>query len=253
MKAMILAAGRGTRMLPLTETKPKALLEVQGVALLEHTIRYLKYYNVDEIIINIHHHALQIVDFIEKNASFGIKISFSDETDELLDTGGGLLKARHFFSEKEPFFLTSSDVITDLNLFKLLETHNQKEALATLAVKHRKSSRDFIFDRNYRLCGWHNNITGENRMVRESIELNRIAFSTIHVIDPAIFKLIHEKGNFSIIDLYLRLAADHIITGYEHDDTLWFECGRIETLPGMNQNREILELYKKYHHPTGNL
>lgn len=253
MKAMILAAGRGTRLLPLTETKPKPLLEIQGVALLEHTIRYLKYYGVDEIIINIHHHALQIVDFIEKNGSFGIKISFSDETDELLDTGGGLLKARSFFSGHEPFILTSSDVITDLNLAKLIETHHQKDAIATLAVKHRKSSRDFIFDRNYRLCGWHNNITGETRMVREAHDTDHLAFSTIHVISPEIFRHITEKGCFSIIDLYLRLAPDHMIAGYEHDDSLWFECGRIEALPGLNQNREVLELYKKYHHPTGNL
>jgi NDP-sugar pyrophosphorylase family protein len=169
---------------------------------------------------------------------------------------GSVLRNAITFNFKNPteVIMNADSLLSQVEqLFNLLETHKQKEALATLAVKHRKSSRDFIFDKNYRLCGWHNNITGETRMVRESMELNRIAFSTIHVIDPAIFKLITEKGRFSIIDLYLRLAADHVIAGYEHDDTLWFECGRIETLPGMNQNREILELYKKYHHPTGNL
>jgi|WetSurMetagenome_2_1015567.scaffolds.fasta_scaffold130724_2 NDP-sugar pyrophosphorylase family protein len=253
MKAMILAAGRGTRMLPLTETKPKALLEIQGVALLEHTIHYLKYHQVDEIIINIHHHPQQIVDFITRNHSFGIRIAFSDESEELLDTGGGLYKARGFFSGNEPFILTSTDVITNLNLSAMLENHISHQALATLAVKHRKSSRDFIFDPAYRLSGWHNNITGETRMVRAIEEKINIAFSTIHIINPSLFDLIEERGRFSIIELYLRLAKEYMICGYEHDASLWYECGKIEYLPSLNQNVEIPDMYKKYHFQQGNM
>jgi len=247
MKAMILAAGKGTRLLPLTENKPKALIEVQGVPLLEHSILYLKYYGVKEIVINIHHHASQIIAFIREKKSFGLNIAFSDESDELLDTGGGLFKARWFFNDHEPFVLTTSDVITNLDLNELYLYHKKNNPLATLAVKHRESSRDFLFDRNYRLCGWHNNSTNETRMVREVHDNIKIAFSTIHVIDPSIFDFITERGCFSIIDLYLRLASKYTIMGFEHDQSAWFECGRIDKLNSLNQIQEIQAIYKKYH------
>jgi len=249
MKAMILAAGKGTRMLPLTGNMPKALIEIQGVPLIEHTILYLKYYGITEIIINIHHHASQIVDFIKNKNNFGLNIEFSDESDLLLDTGGGLYKARHFFNDSQPFVLTSSDVITDLDLNHMLDAHVQKNPLATLAVKHRKSSRDFLFDSDFLLCGWYNNITGESRMIKEVSHTIKIAFSTIHVINPVIFDLIFERGRFSIIDLYLRLANDHYITGFEHNNSKWFECGRFENLQQLNQCEEIKDIYKKYHLP----
>lgn len=247
MKAMILAAGIGTRLLPLTENKPKALIEVQGIALLEHTIRYLKHFGVDRIVINIHHHASQIIDFIKQKNSFGITIEFSDELNELLDTGGGLFHARWFFDDGQPFVLTSSDVITNLNLNEMYLHHQQTSSLATLAVKHRKSSRDFLFDTDYRLCGWQNNVTGEVRMVREVYEPLRIAFSTIHVLNPSIFDCITEQGRFSIIDAYLRLAPFHNITGFEHDDSLWYECGRLENLEILNQTPEIRSIYHQFH------
>jgi NDP-sugar pyrophosphorylase family protein len=234
-------------MLPLTETLPKPLIEIQGVSLLEHTIRYLKFHHVSEIIINIHHHPGQIVDFVKRNHDFGIHIEFSDESDQLLDTGGGLYKARKFFKDHEPFLLTSSDVITDLDLNALLMNHKKNDALVTLAVKHRKSSRDFIFDRAFNLCGWHNNNTGETRLIRSIDDDIRAAFSTIHVIDPIIFKLITERGSFSIIDLYLRLALNHKIMGFEHSHSFWFECGRFESLPQLNGEPEIRNIYKKYH------
>jgi len=248
---MILAAGKGTRLLPLTENKPKALIEVQGITLLEHTIHYLKYYGTDEIIINIHHHAEQIVDFIKTKDSFGLRIEFSDETNELLDTGGGLFKARWFFNDQKPFILTSSDVITNLDLNELYLFNKKNNPLATLAVKHRKSSRDFIFDHDYHLCGWHNNLTSETRMVREAHDQKKIAFSTIHVINPAIFDLIVERGCFSIIDAYLRLAATHTIMGFEHDQSAWLECGRIDNLNRLNQTPEIQAIYKVYHKLPG--
>jgi NDP-sugar pyrophosphorylase family protein len=247
MKAMILAAGMGTRMLPLTESMPKALIEVQGVSLLEHTILYLKYYHVDDIIINVHHHASQITDFIRQKDSFGIHIAFSDESDQLLDTGGGLYKARGFFDLEEPFILSSCDVITDLNIDEMMQSHKKRHSLVTLAVKHRPSSRDFIFDRNYQLSGWYNNRTGESRLIREVNDPVKVAFSTLHIINPALFGFIIERGCFSIIDLYLRLALSHPISGFEHDHSAWFECGRIDSLPILNQLPEIQAIFKKYH------
>lgn len=247
MKAMILAAGKGTRMLPLTQDKPKALIEVQGITLLENTIRYLKYFGVDEIIINIHHLAGQIVDFIKKNHAFGLRIEFSDESDELLDAGGGLLKASWFFNDGKPFILTSSDVITNLNLHEMLFFHTKISALATLAVKHRPSSRDFLFDRDHRLCGWYNNISGESRIVRQVQDQVKIAFSTIHMLNPVIFDHITEQGRFSIVDVYLRLAPSQIIMGFEHDHSLWFECGRIENHENLNHAPEIQTIYHQFH------
>lgn len=248
---MILAAGRGTRMLPLTEKIPKALIEIQGTTLLEHTVRYLKYFGVDEVIINIHHHAEQIISYIKKNKNFGINIAFSDETDELLNTGGGLFKARWFFSDKKPFILTSSDVITDLDLQDMYQAHKRKNPLVSLAVKPRKSTRDFIFDPKMRLCGWHNNTTGESRLVRKTAEEIRLAFSTVHVIDPAIFELITERQSFSIIDVYLRLATSYPILGYPHELSAWYECGRFESLSRLNNTAEIRTIYEKYHIPAG--
>lgn len=247
MKAMILAAGKGTRMRPLTDTIPKALIPVQGVTLLEHTIRYLKYFGINEIIVNVHHHASQIIDFIKKNKFFGIRIEFSDESSELLDTGGGLYKARWFFDKTDPFILTSSDVITDLNLTDLIGFHLKNNPLATLAVKHRKSSRDFLFDSRYHLCGWQNNVNGEKKLIRDVANPVGIGFSTIHCINPSIFDLIIEQGGFSIVDAYLRLATKHTIMGFEHNQSLWFECGRYENYPLLNDEREILTIYNKYH------
>ncbi len=244
---MILAAGKGTRMRPLTDTMPKALVPVQGVTLLEHTIRYLKHFGITEIIVNVHHHSAQIIDFIKKNKFFGIRIEFSDETGELLDTGGGLYKARWFFDANEPFVLTSSDVITDLDLNDLISYHKKHNPVATLAVKHRKSSRDFLFDSQNRLCGWHNKVTGETKLIREVADPVKIGFSTIHCINPSIFGLITERGSFSIVDTYLRLAVTHPILGFEHDQSRWFECGRIENYQFLNENPEIRAVYEQYH------
>jgi NDP-sugar pyrophosphorylase family protein len=247
MKAMILAAGIGTRLRPLTLEKPKSLVEVQGVSLLEHTIRYLKYFGVREIVINVHHFADQIEQFIRDKDSFGIRIAISDEREALLDTGGGLLKAAWFFDDKKPFFLIASDVITDLDLTALYNFHLHHNPLVTLAVKHRPSSREFLFDAEHRLCGWHNNVTGETRWVREIANPVKIAFSTVHVIDPALFGLVIETGAFSLIDLYLRIARQHLILGFEHNETAWFEFGRIENLEGLNSSEGIRAIFRRFH------
>lgn len=244
---MILAAGIGTRLRPLTLEKPKCLVEVQGISLLEHTIRYLKYYGVTEIVINVHHFSEQIEQFIRDRNSFGLHISLSNEREALLDTGGGLLKAAWFFDDKKPFFLIASDVITDLDLNTLYDYHLQHHPLVTLAVKNRPSSREFLFDPDHRLCGWHNNVTGETRWVREISNPLKIAFSTIHVIDPALFGQVTESGAFSLIDLYLRLARENIILGFEHNETAWFEFGRIENLEGLNTSEEISAIFRRFH------
>ncbi len=247
MKAMILAAGIGTRLRPLTEHMPKALVEVQRVPLLEHAIRYLKFYGIEEIIINVHHFSGQIEEFLKKNRYFGMKIILSDEQEMLMDTGGGLVKAAWFFSDGKPLVLMASDVITDLDLITMYRYHLDHGPLVTLAVKHRESTREFLFDAGNRLCGWHNNITGETRWARETSDAHKIAFSTIHVIDPRIFSLVTESGPFSLIDLYLRIAGDHTILGYNHDDSVWFEFGRIENLVRLNRSSEIRTLFKRYH------
>jgi N-acetyl-alpha-D-muramate 1-phosphate uridylyltransferase len=247
MKAMILAAGIGTRLRPITLEKPKCLVEVQGISLLEHTIRYLKYFDVKEIVINVHHFADQIEQFIQDKNSFGIKIVLSDEREALLDTGGGLLKAKWFFDDNKPFFLIASDVITDLDLTALYNFHLHRNPLVTLAVKHRPSSREFLFDPAWRLCGWHNNVTGETRWVKEITNPLKIAFSTIHVIDPGLFDLVTESGVFSLIDLYLRLAKENVILGFKHNETEWFEFGRIENLEGLNQSEEIKAIFRRFH------
>lgn len=236
IQAMILAAGKGTRLLPLTETMPKTLVPICGVPMLEHTIRYLISAGVDEIIINVHHFADHVVRFVESNHSFGIRIVFSDESDELLDTGGGLYKAGDFFRKDQPFFLVTSDVITNLNLKDLYRFHQQHNPLVTLAVKPRKTTREFLFDDEYRLCGWQNLSTGEIKMARAVQQPIPMAFSAIHVIHPEIFALIEERGKFPLIDVYLRLALRHRLIGYPHPHSEWFEMGRLENIAALNTN-----------------
>jgi len=247
MKAMILAAGKGTRLLPLTEHVPKALLPVRNVPLLQHCIQYFKFFGVTEIIINVHHFADQIREFITRHNGFGIRIEISHEQEELLDTGGGLMKARWFFDDGKPFFLAAVDVITNLDLIKLYQYHLENKPLATLAVKHRPSTREFIFDDQYNLCGWINHVTGEIRWTRTPLKWHPIAFSTIHVIDPALFGMVTEQGAFSMTDLYLRLAREHTIKGFEHNSSLWFECGRVENLETLNVSKEIQHIYRHFH------
>ena len=237
---MILAAGEGTRLKPLTDNIPKALLEIKGKPLLEHTINYLKHFGVDEIIINVHHFAEQIITWLESKKNFNIRIEISDETDKLLDTGGGLKKASWFFNDKSLFILATVDVITNLNLNKLYEFHVKSGALVTLAVKKRPSTREFLFDKDYCLCGWKSNITGEKTLlVEKDMVKHSIAFSTYHVINPAIFELITEKDSFPITDLYLRLAKEHTIKGFVHDESFWMEFGRIENIEKAEKSGEL--------------
>ncbi len=231
MKAMIFAAGLGTRLRPLTDNKPKALVEVAGIPLLEIAIRRLKLFGCSEILINIHHFGDQICSFLERKSNFGVRIEISDERERLLDTGGGLKKASWFFLN-EPFFLINADVISDLDLEAMYQAHLGSGALATLAVRNRPSSRVFLFDpNNGQLCGWANTQTGVEKRVRHAPVLHPMAFSGIQVVDPGLFRYFPEdQAVFSIIDTYLLAAAREKILAFPHDTGLWLDVGKPEQL-----------------------
>jgi len=228
---MLLAAGLGTRLRPLTDHTPKALIEVNGTPLLRIAIEYLAHHGFNEIILNVHHHAEQIVRYLKANQNFGHRIFISDETNQLLDTGGGLRKAAWFFNDDQPFLVYNVDILTDLDLGILYQNHLESGALATLAVRNRPSQRYLLFDNENNLCGWQNIKTGETIYAREyGSALQNLAFSGIHVISPEIFKHFISEEVFSLIDLYLQLAGDYPIKGYRHDETRWIDVGKPESL-----------------------
>jgi len=226
-KAMILAAGLGTRLRPITDTIPKALVKVGVRTLLEGAIRHLADYGVKEIVINVHHFADQVIQYLNQNRNFSLNITISDERDQLLDTGGGLKKVSRFFEGGMPFFVRNVDIISDLDLHSMMEQHLKSHALVTLAVRNRETSRYFLFDPNHRLCGWTNLKTGEKILSLESkMNLEMLAFSGIQVIGPEIFALITEEGKFSLTGLYLRLAKDHLIKGFQDRGSIWRDVGK---------------------------
>jgi len=231
MKALILAAGLGTRLKPLTDNKPKALVEVNSITLLEHTINKLKHAGVNEIIVNVHHFADQIKTFLEQKNYFDIYIEISDESYQLLDTGGGLKKASWFFDDNKPFFVHNVDVLSDINLGNLYQSHIINHSLVTLAVKDREASRYFLFDDSLQLCGWKNIKTGEVKISKNITEiLIPLAFSGIQILSTDIFKLINETGKFSLTDTYVGLAKYNKITGYRHDKDFWLDLGKPEMI-----------------------
>jgi Nucleoside-diphosphate-sugar pyrophosphorylase involved in lipopolysaccharide biosynthesis/translation initiation factor 2B, gamma/epsilon subunits (eIF-2Bgamma/eIF-2Bepsilon) len=241
MKAMILAAGMGTRLQPLTLTKPKALVEVKGIPMLEIVIKRLIKFGFTDIIINIHHFGDQIVDFLERNNNFGISITLSDERDLLLDTGGGLLKAKDFFADGKPFLVHNVDILTNLDLGQLFAAHTNSNSLATLAVKERKTSRSLLIGADQSLCGWKNHQSGKT-IIAKGVEANLqpIAFSAVYVLNPSIFPLITENGVFSVMDVFLRLAASHSIQTFRHDQDFWIDLGRVENLKEAKQYISLL-------------
>src|ERR1035437_9217352 len=190
MKGMILAAGLGTRLKPFTDLHPKALLKINGKSLLQRNIEYLSSYGIKDIIINIHHFPEQIKEEIASNNGFGCNITFSDESTELLDTGGGLKKAEGFFNDNNPFVVINVDVLTDMDLGAMIKQHNASKAIATVAVSSRETSRYLLFDETGRLCGWKNQKTGEQKMSKETTKHEQKAFSGIHVISPQIFSFL---------------------------------------------------------------
>jgi MurNAc alpha-1-phosphate uridylyltransferase len=229
MKAMILAAGLGTRFKPWTDKHPKALAVVNGKTLLERNLIYLQSFGIKEVLVNLHHFADQVRDAIIANDGWGSNISVSDETEELLETGGGLKKAQNYFDQGS-FLLMNADILTDLDLHALFSFHEEKKPLATLAVTNRKSSRYFLFDNNNRLGGWRNTKTGEEKIPIPGGALNEKAFSGIHLISPAIFPLMHQQGKFSIVDVYLDLAATHPILGFDHSGSKLVDVGKPESV-----------------------
>jgi NDP-sugar pyrophosphorylase family protein len=230
MKAMIFAAGLGTRLRPLTNDRPKALVEVGGVSLLEINIRRLIHFGVREIIVNTHHFAEKIEKFLKAKNNFGIRIEISHEAEKPLETGGGLKKAAWFFDNGQPFLVCNADILSNIDLQQLYDAHSQSDALATYAVQQRDTSRYMLHDADLRLCGWMNAKTKLIKIARPTAQLNMYSFSCFHVINPAIFETAPEADYFSMIDWYLQLAKDHKIIGHRHDNDLWCDVGKPETL-----------------------
>lgn len=247
MKAMILAAGLGTRLKPLTNDRPKALVEIGGGTLLEITIRRLREFGVREAIVNVHHFAEMIVEYLRANNNFGIRIEVSRE-DVLLDTGGGLKNAAWFFLEDanqahEPFLLHNVDVISNIDLARMVRFHFEQQALATLAVQKRETSRYLLFDGELQLCGRKYGDKAAE-VVRPSNGIQELAFSGIHVISPPFLRMITENGAFSIVDSYLRLAGEgKRIAGFRADESYWRDLGTPESL------RQATEETKASRHP----
>jgi MurNAc alpha-1-phosphate uridylyltransferase len=217
MKAMIFAAGLGTRFKPWTDKHPKALAIVNGKSLLQRNVEYLQQYGITDVVVNVHHFAGQIIDAIKKNKGWGSNIVISDETNEVLETGGGLLHAKKLLEGNEPFVTLNVDILTDQNIDQLLAYHRQHAPLISFGVSDRKTSRYFLFDDNDRLCGWRNIINGEEKIAINKQGLHQKAYSCVVVFQPEIFPLIRQRGKFSLTKTYLDLAPEHLVLGYTHN------------------------------------
>jgi NDP-sugar pyrophosphorylase family protein len=233
MKAMVLAAGLGTRLRPLTNDRPKALVEVAGRTLLELTLMRLRSFGIRDVIINVHHFADVVVDYLREHDDFGMEIAISRE-DVLLDTGGGLKKAAWFFLEdhsEEPFILHNVDVLSTIDLARMIEFHRTQQALVTLAVQDRSTSRYLLFDSQMQLCGRRAGRDGALEMVRPATEVEAFAFSGIHVVSAGLLSMLTEDGAFSIITSYLRLAgAGESIQAFRADEYSWRDMGTPENI-----------------------
>ena len=233
MKAMIFAAGLGTRLKPLTDHMPKALVPVAGKPMLEHVIGKLKASGFNEIVINVHHFANQIIDFMKEKNNFGIQIWISDETEELLDTGGGIKKAAHFFDE--PFLVHNADILSNVDLRALYEHHLTSGNDATLLVSPRKTVRYLLFDKGNRLCGWVNKDTLQTKpegFVYQPEVQKEYAFGGIHIISPTLFNYMGDEwtGKFSIMDFYLKTCGIAKFGGYAKEDLQLIDIGKPDTL-----------------------
>ncbi|HEY3389728.1 MAG TPA: nucleotidyltransferase family protein [Prolixibacteraceae bacterium] len=244
MKALIFAAGLGTRLYPLTIDKPKALVEIAGKTLLQMAIEKVSHAGYNDIVINIHHFGDQIIQFLERNNNFGLTITISDERDQLLDTGGGILKAAQWLDSEEPFLVYNVDVLSNIDLQLFRQYHIENGGLATLVVRDRNTARYLAFDDTMQLSGWKNIKTGEEIASRNMQDCSLLAFSGIQLIEPAIFKLIIETGSFPLIPLYLRLAADARIMGYHDHSSLWMDLGKPDQIK--EAERIILKKIKEY-------
>lgn len=237
---MIFAAGLGTRLRPLTNDKPKALVKVGGMSLLEIVIRRLKYFGVSEMIINVHHFADLVIEFLKQKNHFDIRIEVSDERDLLLNTGGGLKKATWFFEDGNSFLVCNTDILSNIDLKYFYESHCKSGALATLAVRDRITSRYLLFDEGNQLVGWKNEKTGELRQSRnfQNKNIRQLAFSGIQIIHPDFFEFMPKDSVFSTIDVYLEAAKKASIIAYAHDQDLWLDVGKI---PSLKEAEKVLK------------
>ena len=231
MKAMILAAGLGTRLKPLTDKFPKALVPINQKPMIEVLIERLISFGIKDVIINVHHFAEQIIQFLKEKNNFGINIEISDESDLLLDTGGGVKKASWFFKNEDSFLVHNVDAFTNIDLNKLLAKHNSTNAIATLALKERESSRKLLFNKDLTLCGWKNLKTGEEKIVRQNqYNLNEYAFSGVQIMSSKCFSTMPEEKVFSLIDFYLSAAKTEKISGFIHNEDYFVDLGKIENI-----------------------
>lgn len=236
MKAMIFSAGLGTRFKPWTEHHPKALAIVNGKSLLQRNVEYLQQYGITDVVVNVHHFPDQIIEAVEKNRGWGSNIIISDERDEVLETGGGLLKAKHLLEGDEPFVTINVDILTDLNLHDLLAFHQQHKPLISFAVTNRKTARNFLFDDEDKLCGWRNVTTGEEKgpvlsyTEEEKKRLVKKAYSCVVVFEQRFFSEMRQTGKFSLTEPYLDLAAEHTILGYDHSGDKLVDVGKPESV-----------------------
>ena len=242
MKAMILAAGLGTRLRPLTTGRPKALVEIGGRTLLEITLSRLRAFGIREVIINTHHFADMILEYLKTNDNFRMRIEVSRE-EVLLDTGGGVKKAAYFFLEdsncfEEPFILHNVDVISTINLRRMVQVHTESRALATLAVQDRETSRFLLFDDQLQLCGRRSGRDQKTEYARTSQQVQALAFCGIHVISPLLFAMMIEEGTFSIINSYLQVASrGNKILAFRADEYYWCDVGSLDNL--MQAERDL--------------
>jgi NDP-sugar pyrophosphorylase family protein len=228
MKAMIFAAGLGTRFKPWTDRHPKALAMVNGKSLLQRNIEYLQRYGITDVVVNVHHFADQIEEAVQKNKGWGSRISISDERTEVLETGGGLLKAAPLLQDEGPFLTLNVDILTDLDIGALLTFHRTRRPLVSFGVSDRPSSRNFLMDADNRLCGWTDNRTGERKISLAHDPLFSKAYSCVAVFEQRIFSCIRQRGKFSLTETYLDLAADNLILGFEHAGDRLVDVGRPE-------------------------
>jgi NDP-sugar pyrophosphorylase family protein len=244
MKGMIFAAGLGTRLRPLTNNIPKALIKIGDITLLEFAIRKLLLYGFNDLIINVHYYPDQIIDFLKANNNFGADITISDERDILLDTGGGLKKASPLLSGNDPFLIYNCDIVTNLDLLELYSYHIENGGLCTLAVRKRDTYRYFLFDKKNNLCGWWNKKTAELKppgLRKENLIAK--AFSGIQIVSPKLFNLFPKESIFSIIDFYMMIAQRNEIKGYDHSEDFWTDIGTIIELEKMQGIKELFSYF----------
>jgi NDP-sugar pyrophosphorylase family protein len=230
MNGMIFSAGLGTRFKPWTDKHPKALAVVNGKSLLQRNVEYLASYGINDIIVNVHHFSNQVIDAVQNSNGWGSNIVISNESDVVLETGGGLLKAKELFKPGQKFITCNVDILTDLDISKLIAFHDKHQPLVSFAVTDRKTSRYLLLDENNRLCGWRNTKTGEEKISIPGRKMIEKAYSCVVIFEYDIFRLVPFSGKFSLMDVYLSLANDHLILGYDHTGDRFVDVGKPESV-----------------------